>query len=382
MSTLRAIGGAAPQRALPSLLAELVAASAVPVLSLGVAGGELVSVRSGGIVALTAPTGVGKTSLAAQLLRDHAREHGPAVFLSVELPADELAARIVGMTCDASWEDVLRGRVPRAEMERALALPRLLVVDRRRATLENLATTLRAARTEHGDAPLLAAVDYVQALPSPDPDRRGRVEDAMARIDEVARAHLAVVVVVSQVSRPRARALRAGELVGAETTDSGAESSAIERWASVTLSLGAQGSPAADGTQAVQLSIGKCRMGAGDRVVPMRYDGRTGRWTVDGEARPAAEVRAEAVTERDARTVTAAQHAIRDLLARADAPMSRRDVRGALGLRDEAVRAAVAKLLADPGSGVVEVEPRRNGSYPLWAQDRARAAGRRVRGPS
>jgi hypothetical protein len=91
------------------------------------------------------------------------------------------------------------------------------------------------------------------------------------------------------------------------------------------------------------------------------------------------EVRAEREAERETRRATTAAHAVRDLLARSAAPMSRRDIRGELGGTDATVRAAVAALLADADSGVVEVEPRMHGAYRVWVRERAIAAGLPIR---
>src|SRR5690348_7250325 len=79
-----------------------------PVVSLALGGTELVKVRAAGITVLIGGTGRGKTSLACSLLVEHARDHGPALAVSLELPADELVARVIGTRCDASWLGVLR----------------------------------------------------------------------------------------------------------------------------------------------------------------------------------------------------------------------------------------------------------------------------------
>ncbi|MDQ3366646.1 MAG: AAA family ATPase [Myxococcota bacterium] len=346
-----------------------------PMTTLTLGDDEIVTVRAGGIVVAMGPTGAGKTSLIAGMLVAHARDHGPVVVLSRELPADELAARMIGMQCDASWLDVLTGQVPRDQMDHALALPRMYVLDRREATLAALVETIQVAKAEHAGAPVLVAVDYVQILESGERDARAKVADVMAQIDDIARAYRAVVIAISQMSRASSRAARNGESVGADSTDGGAESAAIERYATATLSIGQAGPDRDDGTRAIDLSIGKGRMTGGDRVIPMSYCGRSGRWRVAGESRPAGEVKAERASSRDATRVGVLVLAIPGALEMAAEPMSRRDVRGALGARDEHVRAAVEQLLGEPESGVVEVGPRRGGSYRLWIRTRAEAAG-------
>jgi hypothetical protein len=130
---------------------------------------------------------------------------------------------------------------------------------------------------------VLVAVDYLQIVESDMREERLKVADVIAKIDELARNHRAVVLAISQMSRASSRAARNGEAIGADSTDGGAESAAIERAATVTLSIGASGPEREDGTRAVDLSIGKGRMTGGDRVLPMSYCGRSGRWCLTGE---------------------------------------------------------------------------------------------------
>ncbi|MDQ3298948.1 MAG: AAA family ATPase [Myxococcota bacterium] len=340
---------------------------------------EIVRSRPGGIVVIMGPTGAGKTSFVACLLISHARAGGVVIVLSRELPADELGARAIGVQCDAGWVEVLVGKVARQEMERALDLPTMIVLDRQHATLARLVEAIEAMRAEYPDAPMMVAIDYVQILESGERDTRAKVADIIAQIDEIARAHRVVVLAISQMSRAAARAARNGESMGADSTDGGAESAAIERAATVTLSIGSSGPEREDGTKAVDLSIGKGRMTGGDRVIPMSYCGRSGRWRVTGDARPAAEVKAERETARTERAVAAASLAITSLLAKASEPMSRRDIRSRIGGTDATIRRAVRFLIDDPESGVVEVEPRTRNAYPVWTRERATATARTIR---
>src|SRR5207302_9457366 len=108
------------------------------------------------------------------------------------------------------------------------------------------------------------------------------------------------------------------------------ETARLERTATATLTIGASGPEREDGTRAVDLSIGKGRMSGGDRVVPMSSNGRTGRWRIDGDARPAADVRAEREGQRDQQRRGAAELAIVPLLDRSPTPMSATQLRQAI----------------------------------------------------
>jgi KaiC/GvpD/RAD55 family RecA-like ATPase len=335
---------------------------------------EIVRVRPGGIVVAMGPTGGGKTSLVAGMLIAHARDQGPVVVLSRELPMDEFGARMIGMQCDASWPDTLEGRVRRSEMERALS-SRLFVLDRRDATLDALIEAIEAAQAEFPGEAVLVAVDYVQIVKSTERDARAKVADVIDKIDEITRDHRVVTMAISQMSRVSSRAARAGEAVGADSTDGGAESAAIERVATVTLSIGSSGPEREDGTRAVDLSIGKGRMTGGDRVLPMSYCGRSGRWRLTGEARPAAEVKAEREGQRDNAKQHAAELAIMAAAERATEPQAREDLSAVACCSRGIRRAAVAALLSRGELVEVARKNARSRAWKVWTKAQADAAG-------
>ena len=279
------------------------------------------------------------------------------------------------MQCDASWLDVLTGKVPRHEMERMLML-RLYVLDRRNATLGALVAVIQAAQQEYPGQQVLVAVDYVQILDSSERETRAKVADILAQIDDIARDHRVVVLAISQMSRASSRAARNGEALGADSTDGGAESAAIERFATMTLSIGSSGPEREDGTRAVDLSIGKGRMTGGDRLLPMSYCGRSGRWRLAGDARPAADVKAERAAKNTSKRVGTLVHAIPRMLDASAEPLSRAQVRATAGANDADTRSAIRTLL-DAASGdpmdVVEVGQRVKGAYRLWTRRRADA---------
>jgi hypothetical protein len=267
-----------------------------PWISIGVGEHQIDEVRAGGTVTLQGPTGAGKTSLVAEILRRFCRTTlGWSVALSAELSADEFVARLVGIELGVYWKQVLRGEVSDPDMLRALP-ERLLVADGVGANLTALDTRLRLLRQDVGsDAPILAAVDYGQIIEAPGREVRERVAAVWRALNDIGRRHRAVMLVLSQMSRSASKAARAGERLGAEALDGGAETAAIERWSTLVLEIGAVGEENGEGQRDVSLSLAKGRMSGGDRVLPMFYEGRTGRWQVSGEARPASEVKAEKV---------------------------------------------------------------------------------------
>jgi len=366
-----------PWHRMPELVDVIMLRASEPWARLTVGDEELVPIRAGGNAVVMGPTGGRKTSLVASLAIEHARKTGPVVVMSSELPADEFAARAIGMQCDASWPDVLTGHVPLDDMRRRADLPRMFIADRKDATLAVLVEMICAAQEEYPGQLVLVVVDYVQIVASDKQDPRAKVSDVIQRIDDILRAHRCVGLLISQMSRTSSRAARNGEAIGSDSIDGGAESAAIERTASVTLSIGQSGPQREDGTCAVDLSIGKGRMSGGDKVVPMTYWGKTGRWRIAGKARSAAEVRAERQGQSTGKRVELHVHAIPSVLENSREPMSRRGVVSATGGRDEDVRAAV-KILLEAARGepmdVVEVGKRQHGAYKVWTRHRAELA--------
>jgi hypothetical protein len=332
-------------------------------------------VRPGGIVLLIGGTGRRKTSMGACLAVEHARDAGPAIAMSLELPADEWTARAIGSRREAAWAEVLRGGVPRDDMESALP-DRLARIDRGDASVEALGQAIDDLRAEYPDQPVLCIVDYVQlATVDGDEDMRIRIGRVMKAIDALARSKRVVVLALSLGSRASSRELAAGDRVGAATTDAGAESADLERWSTVTIAIGTIGQEGEDGSSPAELSIGKSRMGRGDVVIAARSDGRTGRWWIAGEARPAADVKAERQSERDAARLATLTHAIRDVLRSSSKPLSKREIETRSGARGQDVRAAVGALLRDQESGVVECGPALRGHRKIWLADMAAEAG-------
>lgn len=359
-----------PWRRLPELTDEIWARKDEPWVSLRIVEDDLIRIRAGGMAVVMGGSGSGKSSLVVNLLLQHARDVGPAIPMSIELPADELAARIVGIRCDASWEDALTGRVRYEFMTDALALPRMFVLERDDATLDKLEKCIDAARAEYPNQPVLVAIDYAQIMESNEREVRQRVADVFKRIDRVLRNKRVVGIVVSQMGRAGADAASSGEKLGAETASLGAESAAIERFATATITIGMKGEIREDGSEAVEVSIGKGRMSGGDRVIPMSYWGRSGLWRVTGEAKRASEVRAERDAEKEAKATAAIEHQLLGAAAKSTTPLSREQLMELVTGRKDKKRAALAKLIAS--GDLVEVARRapRSRSWTVWTLDR------------
>ncbi len=343
-------------------------------VSIGLGMSVIAEVRAGGIVTLAGPTGGGKTSLAVAIGSRFAHEQGWVVVLSLELSADEMGGREIGIATDASWGQVLRGEISDERMVEVLP-ERLVMTEWDGGTLDALDAKLTELRAAEPDAPLLFIIDYGQLLDGASDEQRVRVAGNWQRAKRVASRHRAVGLLLSQMSRNASRAARGGERVGADAVDGGAESAAIERWSSLVLEIGAACPEDQYGRREVQLSIAKDRMGGGDKVLPMSYEGRTGRWAVIGNPRPAADVKAEVKAQSKDKKVQTAALAVQKVADQATEPRSREELIDAAGVGHTTGRAAVV-LLLDEGT-LVEVDRRRprSSAWLLWTPEKARAAG-------
>ena len=365
--------GASAGFSLTALVDTIVARASEPWIPLKVGEQTLTEIPSGGHIILDGPTGGGKTSLATTIAVNHALNVGPVVYASLELSARMVAARIIGALVGATWADVLRGRVDRKTMLAHLP-ERFLITEGPAADIDALPAAISDAR-ETSSGPVLVVVDYIQlaGLGGDGEDMRGAVARAAETLRAIAEHERAGVLVVSQPSRSASRDLRSGELTGAQTIGVSAESAQLERGATMTLAIGAASDADAEGWARVELSAGKGRYGGGDRVWSARYHGAHGRWSLDGAARHAAEVRAERDADREAAKVGAARLAIVAAASKSLAPLSAEELRARAAARKNIARAAIDAAVAD--GELVLCAPRGRSRYPtFWTAERRDAA--------
>lgn len=353
-----------PWRPISSYVDDILARAHEPWVSFQLGLREVCRCRPGGIVVVMGPSGSGKTSLVADLLVNHARHYGPAAFLSLELEGDELAGRMIGMQTNASWEQVLRGDVPREHMVHAANIPRLVLVEEEDASLASMRATVEGLREVYVDEPIVVALDYVQIFELDEQEHRSRIALVMRALKKLAKRLRIVIVALNQMSRENARIARAGEKLGVEAADLAAESAAVERYANFTISIGGIKNIGEDGDQSVQLSLGKGRHGGGDRVMPARYEGRTGRWIIEGDARPAAEVKAELAEAKKSNAVEGALMSVLGAASKLTQPTTRSDLVLLAHCNKQLGYVAITRLLKT--GELVEVRMKKKGTGGGW----------------
>lgn len=354
-----------------AIVDEIYRRAADPWVALRLGMTALVELRIGSYAVAIGPEGAGKSSLMLQILMQHERDVGPAILVTPELDADEAGARAIGQDRGASWREVLEGKVPRDQLR---PRARFSVLEREDATIRHLETEVAALSEEFPNEPILVAWDYLQASPGDGEGERLRIAKISTDLRKAAKRLRCVIIGVSQSSRDGAKKLTSGELLGAEASRTGAESSQIERDAYATIAIG-DNHTRDDGTESRSISIGKNRMGAGDVVFTSVYDGRTGHWRIEQAARPAAEVRDERKGRDQAAAVGNAEVLVLDYLQKSSVPVTRDLLREVTKIKKEHVGKAVASLLAR--GDIVEVDRKmpRSRSYMLWTRAQADAAG-------
>jgi hypothetical protein len=269
---------------------------------------------------------------------------------------------------------VLRGELTDARMLEVLP-ERMVMTEWNGATLDALDAKLTEIRAAHPDVPTMFVVDYGQLLDSPTEEQRARVAGNWQRAKRIAAKHRSVGLVLSQMGRAASKAARGGERVGADAVDGGAESAAIERWSSLVLEIGQAAPEDEHGRRQVALSIAKDRMGGGDKVLPLSYEGRSGRWAIIGDARPASEVKAEAKAQNAGQRVQTAALAIRQVAEQSADPKTRDELIAAAGVGKASGRPAIALLMNERALVEVQRKERHSPAWKLWTPAKAQAAG-------
>jgi replicative DNA helicase len=141
---------------------------------------------SPGLYMLAASTGTGKTALAGQIALHVAEQHGPVVFVSMELTDVDLAVRLVSVITNIRKEKLVTGALSPEQMRQVLhAIERLshsrlhIVFGSGYASADVRAYALQVQATE-GFKPALIVVDYVQLLRDEEGDGRIRERNVSA----------------------------------------------------------------------------------------------------------------------------------------------------------------------------------------------------------
>lgn len=360
---------------------EILTLAKLPRLSWGFAEiDRLAPFIAGTMAVLLGPTGRGKSALAFQIARHHAEHTGPVLVVSAELTGAIAGARMVAQHSNLSWLSIMAGELEIELMREALDVPRLFLADDvGRDALRKIDAEIAALRRDFPGQTVLVVVDYLQLISADGQvDPRARVESVAVALRKLAVKHGCGMLALSKAGRTAARALRGGEMTGADATEASAESGAVEHEAANLLAIGeAKADPNDVGIVVVDVSIPKARFGAGgDQIVPLRWRGASGVFSDAGEAVRAADRKAESASRRKVADLEKAKLSIVGRLAKSAVPMSGADLRRELLINSNTCNAAIRDLMAEDPAPIIRVQGKKSGgAWPLWTPDRAAAAG-------
>lgn len=170
---------------------------------------KLTGLHEGEFVVLAARPSCGKTSLALNIAAHAAlRSKAPVAVFSLEMPAEQLAMRLLSSEARINMMQIREGRLSQAHMEKiqhasaALWNAPLHIDDSSTLSSFDLRTKARRLRSQLGGLGLVV-VDYMQLM-----HQRGRVESRQQEVQEISRSLKALakelsvpVLALSQLNR-------------------------------------------------------------------------------------------------------------------------------------------------------------------------------------
>jgi replicative DNA helicase len=143
---------------------------------------------SPGLYLLAASTGTGKTALAGQIALHVGEQHGPVVFVSMELTDVDLGVRLVSVLTNIRKEHLVTNHLSDQQAQQVLAAierlegSRLHIVFGSGYTSSDVRAYALQVQAAEGTRPALIVVDYVQLLRDEEGDGRNRERNVSAAV--------------------------------------------------------------------------------------------------------------------------------------------------------------------------------------------------------
>ncbi len=167
--------------------------------------------QAGRLYLLAAVPGCGKTTLALQMAATVAEAGHPALFVSLENDALDLAYKSACRLGRVSYGRVLKGKVERSEWTRAIGelrkLNGLLYLSTPRETMPDLAGLVEGVMARSGEAPRVVVLDYLQAYAKrgvaagDDGEIRTRIDQLTPKLRALAETYKCAVVAIASQNR-------------------------------------------------------------------------------------------------------------------------------------------------------------------------------------
>ena len=229
--------------------------------------------RPGNLVVLAGRPAMGKTSLAVNIAFQVAKHGTPSLFLSMEMPEQELADRLIAQAGSVFLSSVLAGDMEGDNGDRIMyavsvleSLP-LVIDDQGGLTLFDVASKARSVKRKHGLG--LLVLDYLQLMSGDGDNRNQQIEQITRGLKALAKELDIPIIALSQLSR------KCEERTNKRPMNSDLrESGAIEQDADVILFVyrDEEYNPASADKGTAEIIISKNRQGQ-NGMVRMSYQG-------------------------------------------------------------------------------------------------------------
>ena len=229
--------------------------------------------RPGNLIVLAGRPAMGKTSLAVNIAYQVARHGSPSLFLSMEMPEQELADRLIAQSGSVFLSAVLAGDMEGDNGDRIMCavsilenLP-LVFDDQGGLTLFDVASKARSVKRKHGLG--LLVLDYLQLMSGDGDNRNQQIEQITRGLKALAKELDIPIIALSQLSR------KCEERTNKRPMNSDLrESGAIEQDADVILFVyrDEEYNPASADKGTAEIIISKNRQGQ-NGMVRMSYQG-------------------------------------------------------------------------------------------------------------
>ena len=161
--------------------------------------------RPGNLIVLAGRPAMGKTSLGVNIAYQVARSDVPALFLSMEMPEQELADRLIAQAGSVFLSSVLAGDMEGDSGDRIMyavsvleGLP-LVIDDQGGLTLFDVASKARSVKRKHGLG--LLVLDYLQLMSGDGDNRNQQIEQITRGLKALAKELDIPIIALSQLSR-------------------------------------------------------------------------------------------------------------------------------------------------------------------------------------
>ena len=229
--------------------------------------------RPGNLIVLAARPGMGKTSLALNIAYQVAKKGSTSLFLSMEMPEQELADRLIAQAGSVYLSSVMDGKMEGESGDRIMCgvsvldnIP-LVIDDQGALTLFEVASKARSVKRKYGLSLLI--LDYLQLMSGDGDNRNQQIEQITRGLKALAKELDIPIIALSQLSR------KCEERTNKRPMNSDLrESGAIEQDADVILFVyrDEEYNPNSPDKGTAEVIIGKNRQGQ-NGMVRMSYQG-------------------------------------------------------------------------------------------------------------